>query len=53
MQRMEGRSRQLNTKKKCDIHVIMLSSLKLLWWGWCTVWGIFGFIIGGIKLWKY
>ena len=32
---------------------VMRSNLALLWWGWCTAWGIIGFIIGCIKLWNY
>ena len=42
-----------NTEKQCDIHDVMCSNLSLLWWGWCTVWGIVGFVFGCIKLWNY
>ena len=41
------------TEKQCDIHDVMCSNLSLLWWGWCTVWGIVGFVFGCIKLWNY
>ncbi len=48
-----GNNKELNTKKQCDIHVVMRSNLALLWWGWTTVWGVIGFIVGCIKLWNY
>jgi hypothetical protein len=40
-------------KKQFFIYDVMRSNLALLWWGWCTVWGIIGFIVGCIKLWNY
>lgn len=40
-------------KKQFFIYDVMRSNLALLWWGWCTAWGIIGFIVGCIKLWNY
>ena len=38
--------------KLLRLYIVTRSNLALLWWGWCTVWGIIGFIIGCIKLWE-
>ena len=40
-------------KKQSFIYDVMRSNLALLWWGWTTVWGVIGFIVGCIKLWNY
>ena len=40
-------------KKQLTLTDVMRSNLALLWWGWTTVWGVIGFIVGCIKLWNY
>ena len=40
-------------KKAFYLYDVMCSNLALLWWGWCTVWGVVGIIFGFIKLWNY
>jgi hypothetical protein len=39
--------------KQLTLTDVMRSNLALLWWGWTTVWGVIGFIVGCIKLWNY
>ena len=42
-----------NETKQLTLTDVMRSNLALLWWGWTTVWGVIGFIVGCIKLWNY
>jgi hypothetical protein len=42
-----------DTKEQLTLTDVMRSNLALLWWGWTTVWGVIGFIVGCIKLWNY
>ncbi len=43
----------LEKKPKLNLYGVMRSNLALLWWGWSTLWGIIGIIVGCIKLWNY
>lgn len=44
---------QNKSKKQFFIYGVMRSNLALLWWGWTTLWGVIGIIVGCIKLWNY
>ena len=49
-------SKEINNqteKKQWILYDVMRSNLGLLWWGWTTLWGIIGIIVGCIKLWNY
>lgn len=42
-----------NENEPSCLGAVMRSNIRLLIWGWCTMWGIIGVIFTVVWLWRY